>query len=611
MSTETAAVDEKAVSEFLSGKFGKIAIRVVVLPKPRKETQDSKSSSADFQPLDLEGDETPPEVGKTPLSSYLETSKGGKQCVVFLVNGQRQDSLDNGFIMQQLGFKYLRNRMMIIVDVDELTPEAIGRLMQGSRQNFYRGDVWDATTKRLVATLKDDPDLVRLEEEAEEEVSELEAGDEKVKQTLDQLIDTHHEHGVHFAEGAGTQGSNDSTENLGVKTTVLDGVVSLLPTDHGTAADYPVLVSQPASSSIRLRPNQDREVSIKSMPSNALPALAELTVENDPTVPELELSQERLAHYIKLSLCFREPDNFDTDQYPVRATLRTTARFNGIREPRRLDLKVLIKPDRPGPDPQLNDPPTWMRVSSREPIRIKTGETDTHVRLRWDGKDELAIGPNPSWSFHARVLDHTELQPTMNFSEPAGGRFSLLITPDPAWNVGMTLTFKVVASSTKGSVLTTTFTAEVVETPARPEPKEKQPRLVDADVLTGSKRRPPYDLKYISRNDYDMGTCWGQVNWTDEDPACFQEPTERLPLTLIINKDMTAIRDYRRYLTKQFTESEVERRINKYTSHIAFHLYQMYQASQQETESENVDQRRRAEIQRVASTLIKLMEVSR
>jgi hypothetical protein len=129
------------------------------------------------------------EQGATPLGNYLESSRG-KRCIAFLVNGQRQEFLDNSFIVQELGFKYLRNRIMIAVDVDGLAPEAIGKMMQGSRQGFYRGRIFDAICKRIVATLKNDPDLVRLEEEAEEAVSELSAGDEKVKQTLDQLIDS-------------------------------------------------------------------------------------------------------------------------------------------------------------------------------------------------------------------------------------------------------------------------------------------------------------------------------------------------------------------------------------------------------------------------------------
>ena len=96
-------------------------------------------------------------------------------------------------------------------------------------------------------------------------------------------------------------------------------------------------------------------------------------------------------------------------------------------------------------------------------------------------------------------------------------------------------------------------------------------------------------------------------------PAAFMEPTERAPLILIINEDMEALREFRRALTKKNTEQEVQRKVNKYTSHIAFHLYQMYQAtqSQKEDDIDAADARRREEIRRVAMTMIKLMEVAR
>lgn len=586
------------------GSFGMISIRVVVLPKKEKGGTDV---APDTVPLDLGDDEFLPDEGKTPLGSYLESSRGGKQCIVFLVNGQRQDSLDNSFIIQKLGFKYLRNRMMIIVDVDGLSQEAIGRLMQGSRQGFFKGEAWDTMVQRLVATLRDDPDLIRLEEEAEEAVSELEAGDEKVKQTLDQLIDAHHEHGLHIAEGAGLAGSDDGEDNLGVRTVVKDGVVSLLPPSKGAPADYPVLISQPASSTVRLRPNQSREISVRTIRSNAWPALAEFVIEPDETVPELRVSQERMSDHAKVSLQFREPEGFDTDQYPVRATLRVTARFNGVKEPRRLDLRVLIKPDIPAPDPVLNDPPTWLKCSSREPVKIKRANADTHVRLRWDGLDSLAA----TWQFSAELLGSgSDEQPGFNFSMPRRGRFSLLVTPKPEWAIGETLRFRVSANGPSGQSLTTEFDAQVVDLPE--EPEKKSPRKVDAEVQSGANRRPPYALKYIDRDEYDSVECWGGADWTDEDPGCFKDPTKTAPLTLIINKDMGALREYRKYLTKNYTESEVERRINKYTSHVAFHLYQMYEAAgKNEEDTDNADQRRREEVQRVSATLIKLMEVSR
>jgi hypothetical protein len=181
--TAVQMIQQPILGDVRIADLGTVSIRVIVLP-PKQKKKGAESEQDTPLPLDLEEDEDfLLDNSKTPLGSYLEHSRG-KRCVVFLVNGQRQESLDSSFIVQDLGFKYLRNRMMIAVDVDGLTPEAIGKMMQGSRQAFYRGDIWNAMMKRIAATLKEDPDLLRLEEEAEEQVSELKAGDEKVKQTL-------------------------------------------------------------------------------------------------------------------------------------------------------------------------------------------------------------------------------------------------------------------------------------------------------------------------------------------------------------------------------------------------------------------------------------------
>jgi hypothetical protein len=595
--------DDVAVSD-----LGSISIRVIVLPPKRKDS--ATNESAAVLPSDLEeGEDLLFDDSATTLGSYLEHSKG-KRCVVFLVNGQRQEFLDNSFIVHELGFKYLRNRMMIAIDVDGLKPEAIGKMMQGSRQNLYRGHIWNAMTKRIVATLKNDLDLLRLEEEAEEQISELKSGDEKVKQTLDQLIESHHEHGWHLAEGVGAPGGNQGDE-LGFKTAVRGGVVYLLPPDKGHAADYPVLFSQPASTSIRLRPNQAREISVKSIPSDHWAAVAFFNVAADATVTELSVKHEKLEDHGKLTLLFNEPEGFDADQYPIHARVRVMATFNGIREPRQLELRILVKPDQPPPDPILLDDPSELKVSSRAPVKLRLGENDVHVRLRWNGKDRLLTGNNPEWKLSARLLGEGRAQPAFNFSEPRGGGFSLLISPRPEWRVGEVLTFEVRAEGPAGRVLARMFVGNVVEPPQEPPPDA--PRLVDSEVMSGANRRPPYELKYIGRDDYDSTPCWNEASWNDHDPGCFKVPTERTPLTLIINEDMEALREYKRVLTKKNTEQEVGRRVTKYTSHIAYHLYQMYQASQgkREEDIDAADVHRREEIQRVAMTLIKLMEVSR
>jgi hypothetical protein len=588
--------------------LGTISIRVFVLPpKPKKGSEKQAAL-----PLDAEAGEEfmLDEKGATPVSSYLEAGRG-KRCIVYLVNGQRQEFDDNGFIVQDLGFRYLRARMMIMIDVDGLAPEAIGRLMQGSRQGFYRGAVREAITKRIIATLKDDPDLVRLEQEAEEAVSELSAGDEKVKQTLDQLIDAHHDKGHSFVEGLGSAGDTNTGDELGFKTVNKGGVVTLLPPDVGQGADYPVLTSQPAASIIRLRPNTLREIAIKSIPSGHWAAISQFVVDGDSKVLELNVKRERLDDQGKLTLLFNEPSDFDNDEYPVRATVKVTARFNGIAEPRRLELSVLIKPDSDKPEPKLLDDPIKLKVTSRQPVQLRRGDTDTHVRLRWDGKDRLITDDVPTWKMSGKLVGHAGQQPEMNFSDPSAGRFSLLVSPRPEWQPGERLTFEVVATGPRGRELVTSFEADVVDPPAPPEKEEKGPRLVDGDFKTGSMRRPPYELKTITRDEYAQ-PCWNAEEWTDEDAGAFLMPTERAPLILIINQDMAVLRDFRQALAKRNTEQDVQRKLNKYTSHIAFHLYQMYQETmgKKDDDVDAADAARRAEVRRVAMTMIKLMDVA-
>ncbi|EJN07494.1 hypothetical protein PMI42_07776 [Bradyrhizobium sp. YR681] len=587
--------------------LGTISIRVFVLPpKPKKGTEKQT-----VLPLDVEeGEEFMlDDKGATPLSSYLEAGRG-KRCVVYLVNGQRQEFDDNGFIVQDLGFRYLRARMMIMIDVDGLAPEALGKLMQGSRQGFYRGAVREALTRRIIATLKSDPDLERLEQEAEEAVSELSAGDEKVKQTLDQLIDAHHDKGHSFVDGIGSAGDVHSGDELGFKTVNKGGVVTLLPPSVGVGADYPVLTSQPAASIIRLRPNQPREIAIKSIPSGHWAAVSQLIVEGDSKVLELNVKHEKLDDHGKLILNFNADQNFDADEFPVRATVKITARFNGIVEPRRLELSVLTRPDVPSVDPKLVEDPVKLKVTSRQPVNIRLGDTDTHVKLRWDGKDKLVTDDDPKWRLSAKLLGKGA-QPEMNFADPVAGRFSLLVSPRPEWQVGERLTFEVTASGPRGRQLFTSFDANVVEAPEPIEKDEKAPRLVEDEFKTGTMRRPPYELKTISRDEYQQ-QCWNEDEWTDEDAGAFVRPTERAPLILIINQDMAALRDFRQALAKRNTEQDVQRKLNKYTSHIAFHLYQMYQATigKKDDDVDAADKARRSEVRRVALTMIKLMDVA-
>src|SRR6266550_3433658 len=204
--TKTQSQLDKSVTAAVDKGFGTITIRVVVL---QKQMAAAVAPGQLIQmPLDAVSDEMLPETDKRPTSTFLEEPKRGRQVCVFLINGQRQHAWDNQFIVRDLELKYLRNRMLVVVDCDGLKPEAIAELMQGSRQQFYEGHVYSALESRLLATLKGDPDLHRLEEQAEDEIANLEAGDEAVKAALDHLIEAHHEAAPHASHGHTEKGES-------------------------------------------------------------------------------------------------------------------------------------------------------------------------------------------------------------------------------------------------------------------------------------------------------------------------------------------------------------------------------------------------------------------
>jgi hypothetical protein len=91
---------------------------------------------------------------------------------------------------------------------------------------------------------------------------------------------------------------------------------------------------------------------------------------------------------------------------------------------------------------------------------------------------------------------------------------------------------------------------------------------------------------------------------------------------LIVNQDYGLLASYRDSLVSRqskLAESTVQERTTRYTSHVAFHLWKMYSDRKQREDAANQDQNiripgedeLRGEINRVAETLIRLMQVSR
>jgi hypothetical protein len=274
-----------------------------------------------------------------------------------------------------------------------------------------------------------------------------------------------------------------------------------------------------------------------------------------------------------------------------------------------LECRVVVTPGKKMPKPEvvLKDDPTFVRVTSRQPIKIQLGGADVHVKLRWDGKDELLQGSPPPWTLRV-TCESPSVEPQMFLTHPVNGRFELLIQATPGLTAGEQLKFDVEAVG-PGKTLSTAFLADVVEAPS--------PRKLTTKQQGGGQRRPPYELRYIKREDWENASlaCFGQ-QWSGAEPGSFDPPSAKSPLTIFINQDMDLLASYRDSLVaKKNAETTIQQRINKYTTHVAFHLYQMYQKKKAVEAQPGgngeapTDPMMRDEIQRVSHTLIKLMEV--
>lgn len=609
--TSTGKDLDKTLDTGVVDGYGTISIRVVVLQKTMAAAP--ALGAEEEAPADAAPDEVLPDSDKRPISSFLEEPKRGRQVCVFLINGQRQHAWDNTFIVRDLGMKYLRNRMVIVVDCDGLKPEAIADLMQGSRSQFYEGKVYAALESRVLATLKGDPDLVRLEEEAEDDISALQAGDEAVKAALDQLIESHHEAAEHASHGAVEGG--DSTRQEGSSGSLSQTSVVIVEGDNstGTVGSDPVLQLRPDTATIRLKPNEERRVVVVPKPESEWKNVDNLTLTFDPPIKELQVTRASRLTGEEINLRFVEPEDFEEDEYPIATLMRVTATFKSQTEPRVLERRVVVTPKKktppgpPTPKVPLRDDPTFVKVTSRQPIKILIGGADVHVKLRWDGKDELVAGNPPEWAFRV-TCEAPTVEPRFYHTRPVAGLFELLIDGGGGLKPGEQLKFDIEAIG-PGKTLSTAFLADVVE-PA-------SPRKLTIKASGGGQRRPPYALVYVKRENWNDAnfTCFGQ-SWSSTDAGSFDPPDAKTPLTIFINQDMDLLTAYRdRLLARKQAEATIQQRINKYTAHVAFHLYQMYQQKKAAEAAGSdaefpTDEMLKGEVERVAHTLIRLMEVT-
>jgi hypothetical protein len=242
-----------------------------------------------------------------------------------------------------------------------------------------------------------------------------------------------------------------------------------------------------------------------------------------------------------------------------------------------------------------------------------------HVKLVWDGDDSLLVGSPAPWGFRARCLSLSNF-PQIGFAFGQGGRLAALLDTPNGLIPGGELDFQVEAVGPNGRTLTARFKGRVEDQPQpQPEPDHGPRRITAHSPDTVGQRRPPYKLIYIKEDKWTEVGCWVDSTWTAEDVGCFHEQTETTPLVLVLNEDFSLSHQYFESLIGRLEESTINERKNKFYTHIAFHLYQMYlpYVRQMEASATNEGVRRpefpdlQKEINRVGRTLIKLMEVPR
>lgn len=234
---------------------------------------------------------------------------------------------------------------------------------------------------------------------------------------------------------------------------------------------------------------------------------------------------------------------------------------------------------------------------------------DVHVKMKWDGKDDLA-GPDGTWQFSVTYGVENTPHAAAAFSHPVNGRFELVLPVPKDVAVGASTAWRIDAAGPNGVTLSASFTAVMTE--------PMVPRRIQVELSGGIDIGNDYEIKIINRADWKTVPCFDASEWTQNDPGAFDPPTDDRALFLYINEDYQPLVDFKAELTKrQSAESTIQARTTKYTTHLAFHLWQMYNAERQAAASNDDDDNKApaefnpvAEIRRVATTLLQLMDRS-
>lgn len=153
--------------------------------------------------------EAPTRENKTPSAAFVNPKKP----IVLTLNGQNQAELSQSLIRKQAELPYLTTTLIAHVDCNHLTPAAKRALFVSNREDARRGAVYDIIERELVAALKADDDLKRLNAAAKE--SSLQQHDEAAqRQMQSEVARLLRLHGMSIGASAGTSPSASGNRDV-------------------------------------------------------------------------------------------------------------------------------------------------------------------------------------------------------------------------------------------------------------------------------------------------------------------------------------------------------------------------------------------------------------
>lgn len=115
---------------------------------------------------------------------YKNTEYIRRNSVSFMLNGQVQGSESRSFISQRLGFRALREQMMVCVDCSQITASHRQELFMASRDRMKAGEDYNLLSEELAALLRSDADLKAKDKEYKGQDFRSAGNDDEIVKTM-------------------------------------------------------------------------------------------------------------------------------------------------------------------------------------------------------------------------------------------------------------------------------------------------------------------------------------------------------------------------------------------------------------------------------------------